>query len=484
MNVKKLLVVGSGTAGLISAILLKTRFNIQIDVIFSKSIGIVGVGEGSTEHFKEFMQFVGIDQYELIKETDATYKSGIMFEGWNESPYLHSVASPFDHKLGQYRAVYARQISVNSDYILPKYSWNSQVPLYFLDRPDLFSVHQFHFNTYKLNEFLINFAKKIGIRFYDDEVVDVNFTESGFIKSVIGKKDSYNYDFYIDSTGFKRILINKMGAKWTSYKKYLKMNSAITFQTEDEEEYNKWTLSKTMDAGWLFKIPTWGRHGNGYIFSDEYITEVDAKKEVENYLQKPVNIGKKFSFDPGCLEKAWIKNCCAIGLSSSFVEPLEASSIGTSIQQSFLLMHKIANYNEHSVIEYNKSFTDIMENIRDFIALHYVTKKTNSLFWQDIQNTELPYSLKFKLESWKNKLPIDEDFSDSSKYILFTAHNFIVVLNGLKLFNVDSISAEYNLHTDYIKEFCKDTIEQHLHFEKTEPMISHKKMINYIRNNY
>ena len=92
----KLLIAGSGTAGLITALILKTYLNIQIDIVHSKKIDIIGVGEGSTEHFREFMNFVGINQYDLIKSCDATYKSGIMFENWGNRPYLHSVISPFE----------------------------------------------------------------------------------------------------------------------------------------------------------------------------------------------------------------------------------------------------------------------------------------------------------------------------------------------------------------------------------------------------
>ena len=81
--------------------------------------------------------------------------------------------------------------------------------------------------------------------------------------------------------GFKKLLINKLGAEWESYDKYLKMNSAIVFPTGDEDNYNMWTLAKAMKYGWRFKIPVQGRHGNGYIFDGSYITPEQAKEEVE-----------------------------------------------------------------------------------------------------------------------------------------------------------------------------------------------------------
>ena len=482
MKIKKIAIVGGGTAGLIAATILKRRFDIVVDIIFSEKIGIIGVGEGSTEHFKEYIDFVGIRQYDLIQKCNATYKSGIMFEGWGENPYLHSVVPVFDKNFSQYSYVYARQISKNQDYFNYKTIWNSKINKWFLNREEEYPFFQFHFDTYKLNEFLLNFSSELGVGLIKDDIVDVRLSDDGSIDKIIGNKSTYDYDFYIDATGFNKILIGKMGAKWCSFGKYLKMNSAITFQTPDEENYNLWTLSKAMDAGWLFRIPTWGRYGNGYIFDDRYIDVNQAQQEVQKHFNREIEIGKKFNFDPGYLEAPWIKNCCAIGLSGSFVEPLEATSIGTSIQQSFLLMHRLINYDESIIKSYNKSFKSIMENIRDFIVLHYITKKNNTLFWRDIKNIALPDSLEYNLNLWKNKLPINEDFHNSSDYILFKSKNFILVMAGLELFDREKILQEYNQNYQYVKDDAENTIDQLITFENTIKTIKHKDMIKFIRN--
>lgn len=481
-KVKKILVVGGGTAGLISAMILKKRLDVEIDVVYSKNIGIIGVGEGSTEHFKDFADFIGIDQYEIIKHCDATYKSGIMFDGWSKNPYLHSVASPFNVKFGQYRAGYGCQIGNNSSYLTFDFLWKNNIPTISLNNYNEYPINQFHFNTYKLNDFLTAKSKSMGIGFFDDEILEINLSSSGEIESLKGKKQSYHYDFFIDSTGFKRLLINALGAKWQSYKKYLQMDSAITFPTEDESQYNLWTLAKTMDAGWLFRIPVWGRYGNGYIFSSQHIDEQQAKKEVDLLFNKDIDVGKKFTFDPGKLDRVWIKNCCAIGLSGSFVEPLEASSIGTSIQQSFLLMHKIANYNEQSIQEYNKSFDKLMENIRDFIILHYITDKTNSEFWKDISRIELPETLYTRLKTWKTRLPIEEDFDNDSKYSLFGPSNYILILQGLGLFDVDQINNEFAMQSKEIKSETQKILIDQYDQERNIQTIPHKEFIGLIRN--
>jgi len=232
----------------------------------------------------------------------------------------------------------------------------------------------------------------------------------------------------------------------------------------------------------MFRLPVWGRYGNGYIYDSDYITKDQAHTEVEQYFGKSIDIGKEFNFDPGALDRPWINNCCAVGLSSAFVEPLEATSIGTTIQQAFLLMHKLINYDKKIIDQYNKSFNDIMENIRDFIVLHYLTKKDNTNFWIDVSRAKIPDSLQNRLDLWKYKMPIDEDFNDQSDYILFKGNNHALIMDGLDLFNRDAIRQEFDSHHSYVKDAADNIINEKKSFEKSVDKISHKDFLNIVRN--
>lgn len=480
--VKNIAVVGGGTAGFVCALILKKRFpHLKIDLIHSKKIGIVGVGEGCTQHWLEFMNFMSIDHHTIISECDATYKSGIMFRDWTQEDYLHSVNTPWCYEASQYPHIYARQISKNltSKEMSSERYWQNKVNVRYLHTPQESPVAQYHFNTFKLNEFLNKLAIQHKINIIDDEIIDVNIKENGDIGIINGIEKNYEYDFYLDCTGFRRILISKLGAKWKSFSEYLRMKAAITFPTEDTDEYNMWTLAKAMDYGWLFQIPVWGRSGNGYIYDSDYISSEQAKEEVEKLLSKKIDIGKEFKFDSGTLDRVWINNCCAIGLSSNFVEPMEATSIATAIQQSFLLMHRIINYDNNVINSYNKSMMDIMENIRDFISLHYIVKKDSTEFWKN--SVKIPDSLSNNLELWKYRMPIREDFKDLSNYILFTESNFILVMHGLKLFDIDSIKSEYEQQNSNIREDADWQINHQKYIIKSTQEISHKKMLQAIR---
>ena len=165
-QVKSLTVVGGGTAGLISALILKVRSSLDVELIYSSNIGIVGVGEGSTEHFSDFMNFVGIKPSEIIKECNATFKIGVMFDNWilNKN-YLHSIVRPYSTTLDQYSNVYAKKIIDDSSFLYPKSIFHNLVlekSVFDIDNNP--PVNQYHFDTFKLNDFLIKIAKDKGIK--------------------------------------------------------------------------------------------------------------------------------------------------------------------------------------------------------------------------------------------------------------------------------------------------------------------------------
>jgi tryptophan halogenase len=477
-KMKSILIVGGGTAGYISALILKTRFgdSIKIDIVKSDKIGIIGVGEGSTEHWNEFLIYTGINYKEIIKECDATCKIGIMFKNWSDSDYFHSVVPNNNILFSQTRVGYLKLISDDcekkdlNDFL----SWDNKVNVECIQK-DYSPTNQYHFNTFKLNSFLHKKCLERDIQIFDDEINNVVTNENGEIDKIKGLKKEYQYDFYIDCTGFKKLLISKLGAKWISYSSHLKMNEAIAFPTEDTDEYNIYTTATSLNYGWMFNIPTYGRHGNGYIFNNNSINADQAKEEVEIYLNRKIEIAKHIKFDPGALDKTWIKNCVAVGLSANFVEPLEATSIGTSIQQMFALIHYLPNFDEADIVQYNDSINGIMENIKDFILLHYIKKD------KEIKLTE---KLKDNLKKWERRLPIDEDFNVyKTKYKLFNAENFIQVLYGLDLLNTKKLKENYlNLNKEILKQ-----VETQLKIIKNDRKINsllsigHKKYLTTIR---
>ena len=464
--VNSIVVLGGGNAGFMSALYLNASLQgTNIKVIKSSKIGTIGVGEGSTEHWRRFADAVGIELKDLINECGATIKIGIKFENWHGdgTSYYHSLPE-YLVWMDQYNGAPYSLMRLIADGV-DNQSLHWQLPMDGYVQEPLTDYYQFHFDSEKLNAFLENKCRNQGIEVIDAEIVDCNIDGAGFVDSIVDDQGNiYSADFFIDSSGFKRVIASKLGASWVDWSEYLPMNSAIAFQTPYEEKLPPYTLAKAMDAGWHWRSPVQDRFGNGYVFCDRFINEEQAVIEIQKHFKDTINIGRKINFISGKVNKAWIKNCVSIGLSSNFVEPLEASSISTTIQQSRLLAGALWNWSREdigTINEYNKTFDDMLSNILDFIQLHYFTQRTDTAFWrwckEEIRITDFN---KENLENFKNnfvnQVLLPED-GLMSNFRIYDCLNWIQVMHGLRLFNVPKI-----------KELFESKFSKHRHWDERQ----------------
>jgi hypothetical protein len=476
-KIDSIIVVGGGTAGCISALMLKTRWpDRRISLIKSSNIGIIGVGESSTEHWSQFCRYVGIPSLHSITKCKATFKIGVYFKDWADEDFMHSLIFPYDKVAGEYHLNYGRLISRN----VPKcelqseVSWQNRLTLNHFNHDFDSPTNQYHFDTFALNNFLLEKCKSREIEVIEDDLIDAILNESGEIKSVISENNEYNSDFFIDCTGFSRMLLHKkLGVKWKSYSEYLPLNSAIAFATEEMEEYNKYTLSTARNAGWSWTIPVQGRTGNGYVYCDRFISKDEAILEMEEAYGQKLEIAREFKFDPGRLEKAWYKNCYAVGLSQSFVEPLEATSIGSVIQQMFCFLNYLPSYDVDSC---NSIVNKIFDNIVDYVQAHYLVQREDTDFWKEVKyNFKFTDSLKELLKKWKNRLPQNVDIH--CPWGLFRPTNYIPILYGLNWFNVEKIKEEFEQMGEIGLD---DDIYLYEGREKYSYTLSHKQLVKIL----
>jgi tryptophan halogenase len=485
---KKTIILGGGTAGLVSALILKKAFPLDtITIIESDEIGIVGVGEGSTEHWRNFLEFCEIDTATLVRDTDATLKKGIKFENWNGDgkSYFHALAEPFYTE-------YSRAYPSGNTFIRTLIAHDIKTQELLTDTNLIYynggirSTNQYQFNTFKLNAFLHKVAAERGVEIVKDTISDVQLNSVGDVESLLGSEGVvYRADLFIDSSGFKRVISSKLGAKWVSYKKYLPMNHALAFPTEDVSDLKAYTLSRALSSGWNWRIPTQSRYGNGYVFCDEFQTSEQALAEVQSFYSEEVKVVKDIKFEAGRVDQFWINNCVSVGLSASFVEPLEATSIGNSILQAFGLVEMLQTwYYDRGVANiYNKKFIGCFDNIVDFVQLHYVTKREDTEFWRTIKNTMVMTDFNAaNLETFKKAIPCQQYFGGYHQFNMFNAPNYIQVMHGLEMFDLDAIR-EYN-KTYMSQETVNkelETYNKHLENLKKESLIEHKVLLEQNR---
>lgn len=444
----KITVVGGGTAGLVAAIMLKSAFkSMNVTIIESDKIGIIGVGEGSTEHWKYFMRVGQIHLLELLRRTQATHKNGIRFENWtNHTPdYFHSVSgAPQNTHFGVF-GLYNKLImdgKTLTENISHRGMIENKVPA---NNPHE-SVNQFHFDTFLLNQFLHDMCVFHQVNIIKGDIVDVSQdSQTGNIESVkLLEGQIIDSDLWVDASGMHRVLISRLAENnWRSFRPYLQMDSAIAFPTESDPsgQIRPYTRARATKNGWMWEIPTQQRRGNGYVFSSEFFSEEQAVAEAQEMTGYKIESNRFIKFEPGCLKDMWIKNCVAVGLCSSFVEPIEATSIGSTIQQVRAIIDNLSGYNPQSdVIQkvYNSKMQTMMDNILSMVSLHYISDREDSDMWRKQKHDmQIPDYLSSLLELWEARPPILEDIGGSS-YEMFLVPHFYHVAQGQKLLSPDA----------------------------------------------
>jgi tryptophan halogenase len=485
--INSICVLGGGNAGLMSALYLKASIpNLDITLVKSSKIGTIGVGEGSTEHWTRFASAIGINATEMIKNCGATIKTGIKFENWHGdgTSYYHSLPETFIYQDPYTGATHTIMRLIADGIKAEDMHWKMVLEDNMVAE-SLANYYQFHFDSEKLNAYLQKLCDGRGITIVEAEVVDCIIDDTGFVQAIVDSNNQhYAADFFIDSSGFKRIISSKLGSEWVDWSAHLPMNSAVAFQTLDQDDIPVYTLAKAMDSGWHWRSPVQGRYGNGYVFSDQFITEDQAIAEIQTHFKDTVNIGRKINFVSGKINKAWIKNCVSIGLSSNFVEPLEASSISTTIQQSRLLVGGLWNWNRNdssTINEYNRIFDDMMFNVLDFIQLHYFTQREDTEFWRwckhDIKKTDFNQA---NIENFKtnfiNQIVLPED-GTMSLFRIYDCLNWAQVMHGLRMFDTDKIKELYNVqYGPRYRAWCENNISQ-MHSTSTAGWCKHKEAI-------
>ena len=488
-------IVGSGTAGLTTALTLRKAFpNSNITIVSSSKIGIIGVGEGSTEHWRQFMDFCDIPTEELILNTGATHKYGIRFEDWtNKTPdYFHSVGGVDDIFAHGLFATYMHFLE--NEKLITSQTASVGLVKNKISRQNLHkTTNQFHFDTFKLNDYLTSVCFSRMIRFVDDSVSKVNIDPiNGCILSVDTEFNGcIDANFWFDASGFNRVLMTSLGnTEWTSFSPYLLADSAIAFPTESDPngQIRPYTRARAASAGWVWEIPTQDRRGNGYVYSSRHTSEEQAIKELEKMTgYKVPESHRSFKFDAGFLKNQWVKNCVAVGLASSFVEPLEATSIGSSLIQARSIIDSISSYQpgyEKIQHAYNKNMTEMMRNILTMIRLHYMSDRTDTVFWKDQAGMTINSELQELINIWSEKPPSRYD-CPSTLNNMFHAPHFVHVMQGQGL--IPTIPSSTALDRLGLREVVNKEVDNMRNSRHAHELVDHRKAlleINEIDNEF
>jgi tryptophan halogenase len=512
----KFVIVGGGSAGWISALFVRANFlDSQITVIQSNDIGILGAGEGTTPHILDFLDEIEVPVSRLVKEAKAVLKSGIKFSNWNGDrkyyyhPFMdipdldHTIISEIKHT--KYPLLDLEIIasggsiddidfnSVACDRNLVRFVPNTDSTVKDLD-PILHFTRlgrtALHFDANLLANCFEKIGKERNINVIEGKVTDFTTAENGNIISVNLEQKKIECDFVFDCSGFHRLIIGKLfNTQWKSYKEYLPGKRAMPFFIPNNSQIiPPYTDSTAMKWGWMWKIPVQGRYGCGYVYDSDRISDEEAKKELDSEIGFEVEVPRLINFEPGRYENIYEKNCLAIGLSSGFIEPLEATSIWTSLMMLNAWIENpsaITHNNQNARDKVNQRHKDMNDNTLGFVYFHYITKRDDTDFWKNFtKDNKVPESLHKLLEESKYTIPSYDMFSNIG--LDWAAKSFLACGNGQKFFNPDHAKKLFDSFYNGRRKDDYDLLK-YQYFRNINlnlaTLVDHYSFIEYMRNN-
>tara|TARA_B100000427_G_C15487492_1_gene585988 strand:- start:76 stop:1674 length:1599 start_codon:yes stop_codon:yes gene_type:complete len=405
MKIKSVLIVGGGTSGWMSAGMFSRQHpNLKVSLIESDNIDTVGVGESTIVLFNAFLDAMGMKDEDWMPACNATYKNNIRFTDFKEKG--HSFDYPFGGDRGpetlgawsQIRAQYELPTDSYADFcgshniFLARYNKNTKNKHKVLDF-EFDRETAYHFDAELFGQYL---RDKVcipnGVTHHVDDVVGVEKDENGYITSVVGESgEKYSADLYVDCTGFKSLLLEQeMGSEFLSYKPWLSNDSALATHipyTNKEEQLTNNTECTAINNGWVWDIPLWTNIGKGYVYSSDFVDDDTAAKEFKSHLGiEDVDL-LKINIKHGVHKEAWVKNVIGIGLSYAFVEPLESTSLVSTLSLLGRLSELLRMYdnkvNQFIIDGFNYGSQVEMNNFKDFVSFHYkMSSRNDTPYWR------------------------------------------------------------------------------------------------------
>lgn len=447
--VRKVIIAGGGTAGWIAAATLSSQLGSLLDItlVESDQIGIVGVGEATIPTHVSFHRLLGIDEKEFMRATRASFKLGISFENWGKlgERYIHSFGRIGRSTwMGDFQHMWHHAQSLGFGGEMDEYCFELQAAEAgkFAKSDNSQISYAYHLEATRYAQFLREFSEKRGVTRVEGRVKQVLLDpDSGFIEQLeMRDGQSLKGDFFIDCTGFRSLLLGEaLGVGYQDWSHWLPMNRALAVQTNVAQtqvtqtnnagEILPYTRSIARQAGWQWRIPLQHRVGNGHVYCSDFMSDDQAHDILMNNLDgDAITEPKPIRFVSGKRQQMWAKNCLALGLSSGFLEPLESTSIHlaqigvTRLVQMFPFDGVSDALRNH----YNRYSNEELEGIRDFLIAHYkVNQRDDSEFWKDRAAMSIPDSLAHRIELYQNSTIAFQDDAD-----LFRVDSWVQVLRG------------------------------------------------------
>lgn len=456
-EIRRVIIVGGGTAGWLSACLLAARRpDLAVTLVEAPDIPTIGVGEGTWPTMRSTLASIGIDEAEFILACDASFKQGSRFDGWvtgyADDSYLHPFTAPPPCATEALVAAWAER---NAERPLPYAdAMTAQAAAVARDLAPRQAAmpgyagalnYAYHLDAGKFAAMLKAHATgRLGVAHIATRVIDVAKSADGNLAALVTEDaGTIPGDLFIDCTGLAGALIGEhCGVDWIDRSDVLFNDTALAVQVpvQPDSAIASVTIATAHEAGWIWDIGLPGRRGIGCIYASRFMDEDAARAVLADYVAKTVPganaaelAPRMISFPTGHRAEFWRGNCIAVGLSAGFLEPLEASAI---VMIELSLQALCANFpKSRSTLSihaerFNTLFRYRWDRIIEFLKLHYLPSQRTEPYWQAQRHpAHVPPRLVALMQLWRDQPPSEWDFPQANE--IFPAASHAYVLYGM-----------------------------------------------------
>jgi len=497
---KQIVVLGGGTAGWLTALFLqKTYKDVSIKVIEDPNRPPIIAGESGTSTFLKLFAYLDIDIADWLKKVNATPKLGGRFTDWNGvgTEFVHALQTELlpdglaegfgqyelqnstvidvltkSHMLSKkelyFKTLLANDIPLSDAFYSGEFIRTNKVPLGSASPLDIGCM--WHYESRDNAAYLKELGISRGIELVLGEYTHASQDDSGNIESIFLKDNSkYTADYFFDCSGFASLLLGKvLKEPFVDFNDYFSARSVIAWW--DDPVYQVTTNARAMKYGWSWNINLQHRSGNGYLYDPDHISYDQALDEIHTRFGSHIEPVAKLNINPGMMRNFAVKNVIGVGLSTGFMEPLEANGVAVIIDTLQVLYANWSPHRDSDLEEMNSRVWKTVIDIRDFLCLHYRGHRRDTEFWRShaYDKFRIPDSLSEKLENWKLYYAgqLTQQRVDG-----YSSAAWVTVIQGLNIFETTQFKEQYNPWLEQGKELLQSIQEKYQSYSIMYPSI-------------
>lgn len=498
----KIVILGGGSAGWLTALhIQKLHPSTEISVIEDPKRPPIIAGESGTITFVHFLSSLKIDNEDFIKKTNATPKMGGRFKNWNGvgTEFIHALQTNLNpqlygfsqsvvpsKELGQLffnlkienesdlyvSTILANEIPLAKAFFAYQFIEQNKVP--FGATCEELCSPMWHFESRAAAAYFKDIGLSRNIKLIESEYKHSTQQANGDIVSLTLEDGRViEGDWFFDCSGFSRLLLGKvLKEPLIDYTDYFPARSVVAWW--DQAKPCVTTNANAMEYGWSWNINLKHRSGNGYIYDPDHINLDQAVQEAEKFYGYKIDPIANFTFNPGIMKNAWKNNVLAIGLSSGFLEPLEANGVQVIIDTLWavedLWRPNIKDDLQERQTLFNQRVFYNTDDIRDFLSLHYRGKRRDTDFWKShaYDKFRIPESLTDKLNLWQ------EYYNGHRNAMVFcngySPTAWLMVLQALEIFDTGQLKDSRKQFLDIGKTALNNNYKKYKEF--AEPFLT------------